>query len=113
MNERGKDEDGNALIRKSPFRQTSREGVSMETRRMVIAPTVRVAERFIGFSGYNPRECRIVTRREHLHGYQLDSYETWFIQGMWPCHTHEDVERMEEMIMYARFRGADIRRWWT
>ncbi|MFE0472568.1 hypothetical protein ACFW2V_13235 [Streptomyces sp. NPDC058947] len=82
-------------------------------RRMIIAPTARVAELFIRHSGYNPRDCRIATRREHLQGCQLDTWETWFLQRMWPCRTHEDVECMEEMMAYARFRGADIRRWWT
>lgn len=85
----------------------------MNFRRAVISPTVRVAQLFIERSGYSPRECRIVTSREQLHGYQLDAYETWFLQGMWPCRTREDVEHMEEMMTYARFRGADIRRWWT
>jgi hypothetical protein len=80
---------------------------------MIIAPTVRVAQLFIRDSGYNPQECRIVTRREQLHGYTLSDWETWFLQRMWPCRTREDVERMEEMMAYARFRGADIRRWWT
>lgn len=82
-------------------------------RRMVIAPTVRVAQLFIRDSGYNPRECRIVTRQEQLLGCQLDDWEVWFLQRAWPCRTHEDVARMEDMMMYARFRGADIRRWWT
>lgn len=82
-------------------------------RRMVIAPNVRVAQMFIRDSGYNPNGCHIVTRREHLHGFQLYDWETWFIQGMWPCRTHEDVRTMEDMMNYARSRGADIRRWWT
>lgn len=82
-------------------------------RRMVIAPTVQVARLFIRNSGYNPRECRIVTRFEHMQGCKLDDGEIWFLQRAWPCCTHADVARMEEMMAYARFRGADIRRWWT
>ncbi|MFF8034907.1 hypothetical protein [Streptomyces sp. NPDC016626] len=81
--------------------------------RLVIAPFVRQAELFIHDSGYHPRECRIVTRREHLHGYDLRTWETWFLQRMWPCRTHEEVQHMEEMQAYARMRGADLRRWWT
>jgi hypothetical protein len=81
--------------------------------RLVIAPTERVARLFISNSGYDPRECRIATRTEHLLGYRLDHWETWFLQRMWPCRTHEDVRYMEEMLWRARTRGADIRRWWT
>jgi hypothetical protein len=90
-----------------------RRGARIGVWRMVIAPTVQQAQLFIRFSDYNPKECRIATRREHLHGCQLSSRETWFLQRMWPCRTHEDVQHMEEMMAYARFRGADIRRWWT
>lgn len=81
--------------------------------RFVIAPNVRQAQLFIRFSGYNPRECRIATRREDLLGYRLEHWETWFLQRMWPCRTHEDVRHMEEMMWLARACGADIRRWWT
>lgn len=82
--------------------------------RFIIAPTVRVAQHFIRESGYYPRECKIATRREHLHGHQLDDgWEVWFLQGMWPCRTHRDVDHMNEMEHYARQRGADIRRWFT
>lgn len=82
-------------------------------RRMVIAPTVSVARLFIKESGYNPYECQIATRLDNLRGCQLDGWEVWFLQRAWPRRTHEDVERMEEMMAYARYSGADIRRWWT
>ncbi|MEU9661911.1 hypothetical protein [Streptomyces chartreusis] len=81
--------------------------------RFVIAPTVRQAQLFIQFSGYDPRECRIATRVQDLLGYRLVGWETWFLQRMWPCRTHEDVRHMEEMMWRARACGADIRRWWT
>ena len=81
--------------------------------RTIIAPTYRVGQLFMQFSGYRPSECRIVTREEQLQGTVLNDREVWFLQGMWPCRTHEDVRRMEDMMAYARFRGADIRRWWT
>lgn len=86
---------------------------SAPVRRMVIAPTVQVARLFIRESGYDPRECRIVTRFEHMQGCKLDDWEVWFLQRAWPCCTHADVAHMEEMMAYARFRGADVRRWWT
>lgn len=86
---------------------------AQSTRRMIIAPTVRIAKLFIKDSGYDPRECRVATRLTELRGCRLDQWETWFIQRMWPCRTHEDVRRMEEMMAYARYAGADIRRWWT
>ncbi|MFB7285450.1 hypothetical protein [Actinacidiphila glaucinigra] len=81
--------------------------------RCVIAPQVRQAELFIRWSGYHPRECRIVTTPRDLLGLSLEGWETWFLQRMWPCRTHEDVQRMQEMMWRARARGADIRRWWT
>lgn len=83
------------------------------TRRMVIAPAVQVARLFIRESGYNPSECRIATKLDHLQGVRLDQWEVWFLQRAWPCRTHRDVECMEEMMAYARYAGADIRRWWT
>lgn len=81
--------------------------------RFVIAPTVRQAQLFIQFSGYDPPECRIATSVKDLLGRRLDGWETWFLQRMWPCRTHEDVRHMEEMMWRARMCGADIRRWWT
>lgn len=80
---------------------------------MVIAPTVRVARPFIKESGYNPSECHVATRLEDMQGCKLDTWEVWFLQRAWPCRTHKDLNRMKEMMAYARFRGADIRRWWT
>ncbi|WP_432124049.1 hypothetical protein [Streptomyces sp. C10-9-1] len=81
--------------------------------RIVIAPNLRQARVFILESDYNPRECRIATRVEDLRGLSLHAWETWFLQRMWPCSTHEDVRHMEEMMWHARARGADLRRWWT
>ena len=82
-------------------------------RRLIIAPFTRQAELFMRWSGYNPRECRVVTSKEHLHGYQLNTWEVWWLDRMWPCSTHEDVDRMNDLMAYARYCGADIRRWWT
>lgn len=83
------------------------------TPRVIIAPTMRVAELFIRNSGFSPGECMVATNAFQLQGYRLESWETWFVQGMWPCRTHEDVRTMEATMAYARCRGADIRRWWT
>jgi hypothetical protein len=34
--------------------------------------------------------------------------------GIGPCRTHEDVKRMEEMWIRARYVcQGDVRRWWT
>lgn len=86
---------------------------ALPIRRAVIAPTVRVAELFIRESGYNPRECRIITTFEHMQGCKLDDWEVWFLQRAWSCRTHAEIERMLEMERYAKHRGADIRHWWT
>ncbi|MFF5001717.1 hypothetical protein ACFY3G_02720 [Streptomyces phaeochromogenes] len=81
--------------------------------RFVIAPTMRQAKLFIEDSGYGPSEYYATTGVRGMHGYRLDEWEVWFLQGMWPCRTHEDVRHMEMAMQYARFLGADIRRWWT
>ncbi len=85
-------------------------------RRMVIAPYVNQADYFVRQMGWNPRdhELRYANRVEHLYGYDLRDWEVWWLDRMWPCRTHEDVKRMEEMWNRARYvcRG-DVRRWWT
>ncbi|MEU1478899.1 hypothetical protein [Streptomyces sp. NPDC005760] len=81
--------------------------------RFIIAPTVRQAALFIRQSGFGPSEYVIATGLAGMQGYRLDEWEVWFLQRLWPCNTHEDVQHMEEMMAFARFRGADIRRWWT
>lgn len=96
----------------APEEAVSRSEV-FPVRRMVIAPLARQAQLFVRDSGFNPHKCQIVTKQEQLHGYDLSGWEVWFLQRMWPCRTHEDVQRMKEMMAYARFRGADIHRWWT
>lgn len=80
---------------------------------MVIAPFYRQAQLFIKDSGFYPRECKVATKLEHLHGYDLRTWETWWLDRMWPCNTHEDIDRMVELKTYARMRGADVRHWWT
>lgn len=85
--------------------------------RLVIAPVRRQAELFIDDSrrdyGWERWQVRVATRPEHLRGYDFRYWEVWWLDRMWPCCTHRDVERMEEMMAYARSRGAKIRRWWT
>lgn len=85
-------------------------------RRMVISPYVNQADLFVRRMGWNPRdhELRYASRVEHLRGYDLRGWEVWWLDRMWPCRTHEDVERMEELWVWARYvcRG-DVRRWWT
>ncbi len=85
----------------------------MQQTRVVIAPFVRQAELFIRWSGFNPRECQVVTDLEGLRGRQFKGAEVWWLDRMWPCSTHEDVDRMNQLMTYARYCGADIRRWWT
>jgi hypothetical protein len=90
------------------------EGVQRQpVRRMIIASSVRVARLFMRESEFDPAECKVAVRFEDMQGCQLDTWEVWFLQRAWPSRTHEDVRRMEEMVAYARHRGADIRRWWT
>ncbi len=83
------------------------------TKRMVIAPLYRQAVIFVARMGWTMRNTVIVTRPDRLHGYRLDRWEVWWLDGLWPCRTREDVDRMNEMMIYARARGADIRRWYT
>jgi hypothetical protein len=48
-----------------------------------------------------------------LLGGRLESWEVWWLDRMWPCNTHEEVEHMEYMKRLAKQRGADLHRWWT
>lgn len=82
-------------------------------RRLIIAPLYRQAVLFVRGMDWNPMEVRVALNREHLLGLRLDDWEVWWLDRMWPCRTHEDVARMEEMKLYARMCGADLRRWWT
>lgn len=85
--------------------------------RIVIAPFVRQAELFINDSirdyGWYRGDCRVITRLEQMRGYDFSTWEVWWLDRMWPCNTREDVEHMETMKMYAKMRGARLRRWWT
>jgi hypothetical protein len=81
--------------------------------RMIIAPFHRQAELFIKEMGFYPPECKVAREPVHLRGYRLDQWEVWWLDRMWPCRTHEDVEKMLHMKMLARMYGADIHHWWT
>lgn len=85
--------------------------------RLIIAPVHRQAELFFYDSrrdyGWERWQCKIVTREEQLHGLDLRTWEVWWLDGLWPCNTREDVRTMERMKWYAKARGAKIRRWWT
>ncbi|MFF8831331.1 hypothetical protein [Streptomyces sp. NPDC015131] len=81
--------------------------------RMIIAPFVRQARLFIEDMGFYPPECRIAREPKDLRGYRLDTWEVWWLDRLWPCHTHEDVQAMVGMQQLARVCGADLRRWWT
>ena len=78
--------------------------------KFIIATTTAQAMLFYKNMGWNPYAVPIALKREHLLGYDLYSYEVWWLDRMWPCRTHEDVE---ELMAYAKVRGADIRRWYT
>lgn len=85
--------------------------------RLVIAPNQRQAQLFVEDSrrdyGWEWWQVRIALRPEHLRGYDFRTWEVWWLDRMWPCRTHKEVENMEQMMLYARVRGAKIRRWWT
>lgn len=85
--------------------------------RFVIAPNLRQARLFVEDSrhdyGWEWWQVRVATDWWHLRGMDFRNWEVWWLGGMWPCRTRRDVENMEEMMAYARARGAKIRRWWT
>jgi hypothetical protein len=81
--------------------------------KLIIAPVWRQARLFADDRGWPDDLWRYAGDRLHLHGYRLDRWEVWWLDGLWPCRTHRDVQRMNEMMAYARARGADIRRWYT
>jgi hypothetical protein len=80
---------------------------------LVIAPQYKQALLFIKESGWDPNYVRIVTQPEQLYGLRLEHWEVWWLDRLWPCRTHEDVQHMEFFMHLARSCGADIRRWWT
>jgi hypothetical protein len=80
---------------------------------MIIAPFQRQAELFARDMGWHSGEYRVAREPWHLRGYRLDRWEVWWLDQLWPCRTHEDVEKMEHMMMLARMYGADLRRWYT
>ena len=92
-------------------------------RRMIVAPYYRDASLFIQDMILNGEfqpgdKLHIAIGPGGLRGFRLgegmDEVQTWFLQGNWPCSTHEDVDRMIEMETLARvYSGGDIRRWFT
>lgn len=81
--------------------------------RMIIAPFQRQAELFIRDMMFYPPECKVIREARQIRGYRLDTWEVWWLDGMWPCRTHKDVQRIEELRALARAYGADLRHWWT
>lgn len=81
--------------------------------KLIVAPVWRQARLFAWDMGWHDDEWRFASEPRHLHGYRLDRWEVWWLDRMWPCRTHEDVERMETMMIVLRTRGADVRRWYT
>lgn len=81
--------------------------------RVIIATTVRQAKLHISNCGFYPGECKIVVREDQLLGMRLDTWEVWWINGLWPCRTHEDIARWQRLYDRARMYGADIRHWHT
>lgn len=87
----------------------------MPKRIMIIAPNYQQARMFAHYTldlDLNS-EFYVVLHPEHLLGARLEEYEVWWLDRMWPCSTHEDVEYMEYMKALAKARGADLHRWWT
>jgi hypothetical protein len=91
--------------------------------RLIVAPFVRDARRFIRESGYHPWECRIATDLMGLRGYSFraqpgrppnNGWEVWFLGSHWPLATRRDIDRYNEIYAYLRYvQGADIRHWYT
>lgn len=82
--------------------------------RLIIAPTQRQAQLFIRDMRFYPPECKVAREPIHLRTRgRLETWEVWWLDRLWPCRTHEDVAKMEEMMALARLCGADIRRWYT
>ncbi len=82
--------------------------------RVIIAATKRQADLFISDSGFYPRECKIVLREDQIRGLRLnEGWEVWWVNGLWPRRTHEDIAKWQRLYNLARAYGADIRHWWT
>ncbi len=79
----------------------------------IIAPVYRQTQLFLFNMDWRHRYYRIAMRPQDILGHQLENWEVWWLDCMWPCDTHEDVEYMEYMKHLAKERGADLHRWWT
>jgi hypothetical protein len=79
----------------------------------IIAPNYRQSQIFLFNMDWRHRYHKVALRFGDLYGMQLQLWEVWWLDGMWPCSTHEEIEYMEYTKSYAKFRGADLHRWWT
>lgn len=89
----------------------------MEPPKLIICPVFRQAVIFCQDMGWPHPErhpdIRVAMKPMDLRGMRLDRWEVWWLDRLWPCRTHEDVEAMLNMKMLARMYGADIHHWWT
>lgn len=85
----------------------------IQDRLFIIAPNYRQARIFLFNMDWMHRHFRIALRLQDILGHELNHWEVWWLDRMWPCDTTEDVEFMLEMKRQAKFRGADLHRWWT
>jgi hypothetical protein len=79
----------------------------------VIAPNYRQSQIFLFNMDWKDRYYRVALQPQDIQGCYLDTWEVWWLDCMWPCSTHEEVEHMEYMKRLAKSRGADLHRWWT
>lgn len=83
-------------------------------RHFLIAPNLRQALLFSAGMGWNSNDCTYIINLMQLRGHYFDGREVWWLDRMWPCATHADIDNMNHMWNYARYMcGADLRRWHT
>lgn len=81
---------------------------------LIIAPNYRQAKIFMFNMDLRAQPYyQIALRPQDLLGRRLDTWEVWWLDRMWPCDTHEEIEFMLYMKRLAKSRGADLHRWWT
>lgn len=84
-----------------------------QARLFIVAPNYRQACIFLFNMDWRHRYYQIALRPRDILGHELSFWEVWWLDRMWPCDTHEEIEYMLYMKQLAKSRGADLHRWWT
>lgn len=87
--------------------------INAKVRQLIVAPNFNQARLFCHQMNWAPRYVEVAVWPHHIIGRKLDEWEVWWLDRLWPCRTHEDVEHMLMMKRLLRERGADIHHWWT